>query len=116
MHNDPLIGVTRADQLVPDFFPDDFPHPGIFRSLRFDEAEDVRDQTQRMITLAQRKSGYQNILFLLDEAVVCRAAWRVDSEPRRLARNLRNWARDVDRRDWSADAGGNCGTVGLQLR
>ena len=30
--------------------------------------EDVRDQTQRMITLAQRKSGYQNILFLLDEA------------------------------------------------
>ena len=30
VHNDPLIGVTRADQLVPDFFPDDFPHPGIF--------------------------------------------------------------------------------------
>src|SRR5215510_8635343 len=68
VHNDPLIGVTRADQLVPDFFPDDFPQPGIFRSLRFDEAEDVRDQTQRMITLARRKSGYQNILFLLDEA------------------------------------------------
>ena len=68
VYNDPLIGVTRADQLVPEFFPDDFPQPGIFRSLRFDEAEDVRDQTQRMITLAQRKSGYQNILFLIDEA------------------------------------------------
>jgi hypothetical protein len=67
-HNDPIIGVTRADQLVPDFFPDDFPQPGIFRSLRFDEAEDVRDQTQRMIALARRKSGYENILFLLDEA------------------------------------------------
>jgi hypothetical protein len=68
VHNDPLIGVTRADQLVPDFFPDDFPQPGLFRSLRFDEAEDVRDQTQRMIALARRKSGYENILFLLDEA------------------------------------------------
>jgi hypothetical protein len=68
VHNDPLIGVTRADQLVPTFFPDDFPQPGIFRSLRFDEAEDVRDQTQRMIALARRKSGYENILFLLDEA------------------------------------------------
>jgi hypothetical protein len=36
--------------------------------LRFDEAEDVREQTRRIIELARRKSGYQNILFLLDEA------------------------------------------------
>ena len=68
VHNDPLIGVTRADQLVPEFFPDDFSHAGIFRSLRFEEAEDVRSQTQRMLDLARRKSGHENILFLIDEA------------------------------------------------
>jgi len=28
----------------------------------------VRDQTQRMIALARRKSGYENVLFLIDEA------------------------------------------------
>ncbi len=68
VHNDPLIGITRADQLVPAFLPDDFPKRGDFRSLKFDEATSVRDQAQRMIDLVRRKSGHENILFLVDEA------------------------------------------------
>ena len=82
VHNDPLIGVTRADQLVPEFFPDDFPQPGIFRSLRFDEAEDVRDQTQRMIDLVTAEIRLpKHPVPARRSRSVCRAAWRVDSEP-----------------------------------
>jgi hypothetical protein len=68
VHNDPLIGVSRADQLVSDFLPGEFPNKGDFRSHKFELAEDVRDQTQRMIDLARRKSGHENIVFLIDEA------------------------------------------------
>jgi hypothetical protein len=66
-----IMTVDRCDTRGPagaEFFRDDFPQPGIFRSLRFDEAEDVRGQTQRMIDLVGRKSGHENILFRLDEA------------------------------------------------
>ena len=66
IHNDPLIGVARADQLVPDFL-DDF-KPGEFRAHRFEMAESTRDQAGRMIALARRASGYENVLFLIDEA------------------------------------------------
>src|SRR5205814_9913352 len=57
IHNDPLIGIARADQLVPEFLADDFPTPGVFRSLKFEEAIDVRDRARRMIELARRKTG-----------------------------------------------------------
>ena len=67
VHNDPLIGISRADQLVPAFL-EDFPKRGDFRSLKFDEATSVRDQAKRMIDLVRRKSGHENILFLVDEA------------------------------------------------
>lgn len=68
VHNDPLIGVARASQIVPSLLPRDFPTPESFRNLRFEEAVDARDRTRRMIELIRRKSGKQNILFLIDEA------------------------------------------------
>lgn len=43
IHNDPLIGVARAAEIVPRVLPDDFPTPESFRGLRFEEARDVRD-------------------------------------------------------------------------
>lgn len=43
IHNDPLIGVARAAEIVPQVLPGDFPTAESFRSLRFEEARDLRD-------------------------------------------------------------------------
>jgi hypothetical protein len=68
VHDDPLRGVARADQLVSRFYPADYPEPGVFRSLRFSLAIDVREQARQMIELIRRRTGRTNILFLVDEA------------------------------------------------
>src|SRR5439155_18406787 len=66
VHNDPLIGVARAAQIVPSVLQE-FPTPESFSRLKFDEAVDMRDRARRMIDLIRRKSGKQNIVFLIDE-------------------------------------------------
>lgn len=68
IHDDPLLGVSRADALVGRFLPAEFPEKGSFRSLKFEEALDVREQARRMIDIVRRRSGCQAILFLVDEA------------------------------------------------
>ena len=68
IHNDPLIGVSRASRLLPSFLPRDFPEPDSFSKLRFAMADDVRDLARRMIDLVRRHTGRENILFLIDEA------------------------------------------------
>jgi len=68
VHNDPLIGVARAAEIVPEVLPDDFPTPESFRSLRFEEARDVRDLTREIIDICRHKTGHENILLLVDEA------------------------------------------------
>lgn len=68
IHNDPLIGVARASEIVPDLMPGDFPTPESFRSLRFEEARDVRDLAREIIELCRRKTGHENILLMIDEA------------------------------------------------
>lgn len=68
IHNDPLIGVSRASKLLPSFLPQDFPEPDSFSKLRFEMADDVRDLARRMIDLVRRHTGRENILFLIDEA------------------------------------------------
>lgn len=68
IHNDPLIGVARAAEIIPSVLPDDFPTPESFRNLRFEEARDVRDLAREIIELCRRKTGCENILFLIDEA------------------------------------------------
>lgn len=68
IHNDPLIGVARASEIVPEVLPDDFPTPESFRGLRFEEARDVRDLAAEIIELCRRKTGHENILLLVDEA------------------------------------------------
>ncbi len=67
-HNDPLLGIAKADQIVPQFFPQEFSTPGAFRSLRFSLAVDVRDRAHEILDLIRRKTGRQNVLFLIDEA------------------------------------------------
>jgi hypothetical protein len=68
IHNNPMMGIARAAQLLPQFLPAEFPTPESFTNLKFEMAEDIRDLAQRMIALARRHSGQQNILFLIDEA------------------------------------------------
>ncbi len=68
IHNDPLIGVARASEIVPEILPEDFPTPESFRGLRFEEARDVRDLAAEIIELCRRKTGYENILLMIDEA------------------------------------------------
>jgi hypothetical protein len=68
IHNDPLIGVARAAQIVPELLPADFPSPEAFSRLRFEEAADVRTRAAEMIELVRKKTGRENILFLVDEA------------------------------------------------
>lgn len=68
IHNDPLIGVARAAEIVPDVLPDEFPTPESFRTLRFEEARNIRDIAGQIIELCRRKTGHENILLLVDEA------------------------------------------------
>ena len=68
IHNDSLSGVGRAAQLVPTLLPKDYPTDTSFLQMRSERAEDLRDRAGRIIELVRRKSGKQNILFLIDEA------------------------------------------------
>ena len=68
IHNQPLVGVARAAQIVPEFLPSEFPSPTAFRELRFEEALRVNDVAERSIELIKRRSGADAILILLDEA------------------------------------------------
>lgn len=68
VHNDPLAGVQFADQLVPRFYPQEFPEKGAFSKLHFTLAIDARTQVVDMLDLVRRKSGHRNVLFLIDEA------------------------------------------------
>lgn len=68
IHNDPLIGVSHAAEIVPEILPEDFPTPESFRGLRFEEARDIRDLAGLIIDICRRRNGRENILFLIDEA------------------------------------------------
>lgn len=68
IHNDPLIAVSRASKIIPEVLPDDFSSPESFSGLRFEEARDVRDLTKEIIDICRRKTGYENVLLLIDEA------------------------------------------------
>lgn len=67
IHNDPLIGVARAAQVVPAFLPKEFATPEAFRQLRFEEGISIRDRAETMLQIARRRTGCQNVLFLIDE-------------------------------------------------
>ncbi len=60
--------MSHADQLAPTFYPRGFPERGAFSRLRFSLAGDVRDRAAEIMDLVRRKTGRQNVLFLIDEA------------------------------------------------
>ena len=68
IHNDPLLGVSRASKLLPAFMPQDFSREDSFSRLRFEMADDVRDLARQLIQVVRETTGRENILFLIDEA------------------------------------------------
>jgi hypothetical protein len=68
IHHDPLLGISRASQIMPSILPQDFPTPNWFQSMRFEMNENVRDMAKRMIEVIRKQHGTDNILFLVDEA------------------------------------------------
>jgi hypothetical protein len=68
IHNDPLLGVRRASEILPEVMPQDFPDSMDFLKLRFEMSENVRDIAQRMIDIIRKHTGQENILILIDEA------------------------------------------------
>lgn len=68
IHNDPLLGTARAAKIVPAILPEEFPTPESFRNLKFEMGDNLRDRVRDMIELCRKKTGCENLLFLLDEA------------------------------------------------
>jgi len=68
IHNDEMIGVANAAQIVPRVLPMEFPTPESFSELVSEKVETVQDLGLKTIEIVRQKSGKQNILFLIDEA------------------------------------------------
>jgi len=68
IHNDEMIGVANAAQIVPEVMPKEFPTPESFSELVSEKVETVQELGLRIIDVVRKKSSKQNILFLIDEA------------------------------------------------
>lgn len=67
IHDDPLIGVARASQLVTQFLPLEYKSGTEFLAQKFEEATDLRALTEDIIKIIRKHSGREHILFLIDE-------------------------------------------------
>lgn len=65
--NQPLVANQLASQLAAEFFPSVYPTSKSFHDQKIDEVVKADDQTRDMIDLARRRSGRENIMFVLDE-------------------------------------------------
>jgi hypothetical protein len=68
IQNDPVLGVKRASEILPQVWPEEFKDEAQFRSLRFNDNRTTRELAQDMVDLCRRKTGLKNIIFLVDEA------------------------------------------------
>ncbi len=67
VYNQPLVMQTLASRLAAEFYPDIWPDSKSFNEITVDEAEKEDDRVREMIELVRRRSGKQNIIFVLDE-------------------------------------------------
>ena len=68
IHNDEMIGVANAAQIVPEVLPKEFPTPQSFSELASEKLETVQELGKKIIEIVREKSGKENIVFLVDEA------------------------------------------------
>ena len=77
MHDDSLLGVAQAAQIVPEFLPNEFPNAEAFRATKHDIVnETVHDRALKMFDLVRRRTGHANVIFMVDEAAQYVAARR----------------------------------------
>lgn len=67
IHDDGRLAVMRASELVPAFYPEEFPRPEVFQKLVYRLAESERDVAARLIELVRRRTGCDNVVFFIDE-------------------------------------------------
>jgi len=67
LKNQPLVANQLASQLAAEFYPRIYHDSKSFHDQKLDEAVMTDDQARDMIELARRRSGRENIMFILDE-------------------------------------------------
>ena len=88
--NQPLVANQLASRLAAEIYPAVYPTPKSFHDQKLDELIKTDDQARDMIALARRRSGRENIVFILDEVgqyVAARDALILDLDG--LAKNLK---------------------------
>ena len=67
VHNRPLICNYVCDRLARQFYPNIWKNAGEFSNIRINSTTNEREQAQEMVDLVKRKSGKNNIIFIVDE-------------------------------------------------
>jgi hypothetical protein len=65
--NQPLVAQEFASALASEFYPDVFKTPKDFKDLKVDDVQFENERVREMLELIRRKSGRENIIFILDE-------------------------------------------------
>jgi len=65
--NQPLVAQEFASELASEFYPDVFKTAKAFKDLKVDDVQFENERVKEMLELIRRKSGRQNIIFILDE-------------------------------------------------
>ena len=67
VHNMPLISNTVCDRLARQFYPNIWQNKGEFANVRITSTTNERIRVEEIVALVKRKSGKNNILFIVDE-------------------------------------------------
>jgi hypothetical protein len=65
--NQVLVVNQLASRVAPEFYPSLYPDPKSFQDQKLDEVVKADDQARDMIELVRRRSGRENIVFVVDE-------------------------------------------------
>jgi len=65
--NQPLVAQEFASSLACEFYLDVFKTPKDFKDLKVDDVQFENERVKEMLDLIRRKSGRENIIFILDE-------------------------------------------------
>jgi hypothetical protein len=62
-----LVANTWASRLAPEFYPEIWPDSASFKSIALDMRIKEDDRVHEMLALIRRRSGCENIIFIIDE-------------------------------------------------
>ncbi len=65
--NQPLVVKSYASRLASEFYPDVWLDSKAFNEIRLEEAEKEDDRVREMLDLIRRRSGKDNMIFVVDE-------------------------------------------------